>query len=449
MTGRTAMDQATHVTTGALPRQPRITQALILIALAALGISVYLATASMGQAPIAGCGDDAGCDRVLASSWSSWLGVPTSLLAAATWLVGLIAVLACIVSRRDEARRVAWSVVLAVGVAAAGAAVWFIALQLTVLREICLYCMAAHGLALLFVLLVIVALVRFGRGGVSGIGGRRMGIAVAAAAVGVALLIGGQVLSPDARHVELGLETLAPVPPDESEPSTTAAAADRGVIRDSGPGPDRTISIGNFITFNAHEVAMVGSPDAPHIIATFFCYTCPHCGDLHRALAAARQRYDASRFAIATFPTPLEGLCNPVRAGMPTPPRYEGACEYAMIALAVWRTEPAKFEAYEHWFFETSDPRPVETVRAHAADLVGADRLRQALDDPATRALLDRGIAFMNSFPPEHVTVPMTFMGQRTILAGAPTRAELFRRIETEFGLSAAQGLDDVNAISP
>lgn len=424
------MGQATDMTTGALPRQPRITQALILVALAALGITVYLTIASLGRMHVAGCGDDAGCDRVLASSWSSWLGVPTSLLAALVWLTGLAAATGCAVARRDEARRLAWGVALAVGLVAGGAALWFIALQLWVLREICLYCMTAHALALLFAMLVMVGFARVG------VGRGPTAAAVIAGAAGVAVLIAGQMLRPDARHVELEIASLASPPAQAVDPSQPAAAADRGVIRDSGPGPERTIAIGNFVSFKAHEVAMVGSPDAPHIIAVFFCYTCPHCADLHRSLAAARQRYGASQFAIATFPTPLEGRCNPARVGMPMLPRYEGACDYAMIALAVWRADPARFEAYEHWFFAARDLRPIDEARTYAAELVGRERFETCFDEPATRALLDQGVAFMNSFPPDRVTVPMTFMGRSTLLAGAPTQAELFRRIEDEFGLS-------------
>ena len=60
--------------------------AMRLLALAALCLSVYLSSLTLGTDAIAGCdGSDAGCDEVLQSPWSQWLGVPVSVFGAAVY----------------------------------------------------------------------------------------------------------------------------------------------------------------------------------------------------------------------------------------------------------------------------------------------------------------------------------------------------------------------------
>src|SRR3954466_9824139 len=58
-----------------------------LLAWLAFGIASYLAWHAMTQTAVAGCGmgSAAGCDVVLTSSWSKWLGVPVAVLGLACY----------------------------------------------------------------------------------------------------------------------------------------------------------------------------------------------------------------------------------------------------------------------------------------------------------------------------------------------------------------------------
>lgn len=117
------------------------------LALVAVGVSSYLSWVTWQQSTVAGCtgGSLADCDEVLSSSGSKWLGVPVSILGAATYL-GILAVV------WPAAMRGGWlmTVLLSFAMMAAGAGVWFIINQAFIVKHICLYCMTVHlcGLAI-------------------------------------------------------------------------------------------------------------------------------------------------------------------------------------------------------------------------------------------------------------------------------------------------------------
>jgi len=121
--------------------------AILLLSLLAIGISSYLTWTSWQQADVAGCtgGEGFGCDEVLGTSWSKWLGLPVSMLGGLTY-VGIL-VFAWPAAKRPSG----WSgtMLLSLALIAAGAAVWFIGLQAFVLRYFCPYCMVVHSCGLL------------------------------------------------------------------------------------------------------------------------------------------------------------------------------------------------------------------------------------------------------------------------------------------------------------
>src|SRR3954464_6810665 len=60
---------------------------LRVLAWLAFGVASYLAWHAMTQTAVAGCtvGSNAGCDVVLTSSWSKWLGIPVAVLGLACY----------------------------------------------------------------------------------------------------------------------------------------------------------------------------------------------------------------------------------------------------------------------------------------------------------------------------------------------------------------------------
>jgi uncharacterized membrane protein len=89
-----------------------------------------------------GAGDPKACDEVLSSSWSAWLGIPVAVaglacyasLAGASVLIGM---------QRSPASRWIDTVFIMLATVAAGASLWFIAIQLLVIGKICPFCLVA------------------------------------------------------------------------------------------------------------------------------------------------------------------------------------------------------------------------------------------------------------------------------------------------------------------
>src|SRR5215213_1710632 len=60
---------------------------LAVLAWLAFGVASYLAWHAVAQTSVAGCtvGSNVGCDVVLSSSWSKWLGIPVAVLGLACY----------------------------------------------------------------------------------------------------------------------------------------------------------------------------------------------------------------------------------------------------------------------------------------------------------------------------------------------------------------------------
>ena len=120
---------------------------ITVLALVALGVSGYLTWVTWQADSVAGCTAESSfdCDSVLASRWSKWLGLPVSLLGMMTYaaIVGLVWPAA---SRPNSLPVTA---LLAASLLAAGAASWFVGLQVIQLQSFCLYCLTAHCCGLL------------------------------------------------------------------------------------------------------------------------------------------------------------------------------------------------------------------------------------------------------------------------------------------------------------
>jgi uncharacterized membrane protein/protein-disulfide isomerase len=122
-----------------------------LLCLAGLCISGYLAWTALQMQPVFGCGSGGivDCSHVLNSRWSKVGGMPVSIPAVALY-GSLLALLSFVRRPAPVALQQSLWAALAFGFLAAGlAAVWFISIQLGVLRHICPWCMAAHTCSLI------------------------------------------------------------------------------------------------------------------------------------------------------------------------------------------------------------------------------------------------------------------------------------------------------------
>lgn len=157
--------------------------------LLALGISSYLTYASITSSEIAGCngGKIFDCGHVLYSKWSKLAAFPVSGLAMLTYTLMLFATAVVSLDRLSNGiRHNSWTAVTGLSIAASLAAVYFIFLQVVVLKHLCAYCLIAHGCGLAITFMVL---------RVSRISMPRLTSVASMAAVGIAVMVAVQINS--------------------------------------------------------------------------------------------------------------------------------------------------------------------------------------------------------------------------------------------------------------
>jgi len=391
-----------------------------LVAVAAAG---YLAWVSIRAGDAAGgCAGlpQFDCEHVLANPrWSTWLGLSVSLPAvgvylavfAASWLIGP--------KCPPRAKRIAWAALTWLVPMAAGAALWFLAIMALVIHKLCLYCLLTHtcGLTIAALILPHVPWRRESR------------LAAAGAAVGLIVLIGGQILFPPKLRAE-ALDEGAPRgttdAPGNSGPNSVAAPDAIPTPPETGwPSADDPVIVAGRLIINPRNHPIIGDPDAPHVVVKLFDYTCKHCRRLHGFLEEARQRY-GSQLAVVVLPVPMNTDCN--RFVDFTHEDHRKACDYARLALAVWRIDRGKFEAYHHWLMASTRPPPVLEATIRAEELVGREALQQARDGPEVAQAIE---CYTRLFGQIRGAIPKLILANRHVTKGEANDArEIFDLLE-------------------
>jgi uncharacterized membrane protein len=152
---------------------------------------------------------------VLSSRWSKFLGLPVSVPAFALYCVVMTALFLCGPAAKRSLVRAAWGVVTVGAISAGLAALWFLSLQVFAVGHLCAYCIAAHlcGLALCLAVLWKRPL-----------GGRMTANLTGVAVLGVATLIGTQVLSAPPQTFKV--EHYSPQPPATASSAPAASKSD-------------------------------------------------------------------------------------------------------------------------------------------------------------------------------------------------------------------------------
>ncbi len=360
-----------------------------LVALLAAGLSIYLAVISMQHRGAIGCGGNlVDCDAVLSSRWSSWLGLPVAVPAAVMYVV--ILALVCRFGWSLSSPGRARSLLAALTLIAAAAAVWFIALQVGVIGAFCPFCTAVHlcGLALAgyawFIMEPAPKRQRWIAGGIAGLM--------------LAVLIAGQ---------------LAYAPPTHRLMRYTVGNRELAIDVDAEP--------------------IAGSPAAAHVLVKVFDYTCSHCRTLHHDLEKVLPLY-GNRVAVVLLPMPLNRRCNPYVFG--TAPVHEPACDMARLALAVWHVAPEKFLDFHHWLLAGDAAPSLGDARRKAAELLGDQPLAAALAGDAVENHLQRNVEIYGRLGGG--PIPKLLIDPQTILVGPPeSPAVLIDALDQTLGLTA------------
>jgi len=146
----------------AVPMWLRLTT--FLVALAGLGVSIYLTIAHFTEATLAGCNETAGlvnCTKVTTSPQSYVFGIPVAVLGLAFYLF-MVAIMSPWAWR--AARREVHLVRIAALIAGMGFVLYLLYAELFIIGSICLYCTSVHALTFILFVLTMFAAASWGLG---------------------------------------------------------------------------------------------------------------------------------------------------------------------------------------------------------------------------------------------------------------------------------------------
>ena len=417
----------------AIPPTPAwLLWARVLLAVAILGAG-YLAWLAIHNGPAAGCGPESGCNKVLQSRWAYWLDLPVSVPAVLVYLA-LLGVTVLLQKRPSpDDQRGSWAAIIILSVIVAGAALWFVGLQVFVIKAFCKFCMTAHACGFAAALLCLkntplaadpdTPMWTTGSGK-RGVPRQAVFSLVLIGLAGVAVLAGGQMLFQKQRNVVKVLPvagaraTKTAASPSSASTNHSTPKAPGGPSTDQPVSPNarliapRTLLLySNQFVIKFDDVPMIGSPDSPHIIVFLFDYTCSHCRAVHPLLVQACQQF-SNQLGVVCLPVSLSPQCNPFVPRIRSH-ASSNSCEYARLDLAVWRAKPEAQRQFDDWMFASVEPPPLKQAREYAAQLVGADKLESALADPwiQQQILTDCQLHRASSLAVESSALPQIIMG--------------------------------------
>lgn len=396
------------------PRKALLLRLLLqVLCLVGLGMSAWLTALKLtGRIDtLAGCGAGSGCAQVLGSRWSMVLGViPVSVPAMAVYL----AVSLGLWYRGLDGPKMRMFLAALLG----GAALWFGMLQV-VATGFCPYCLAIHVTGVLVAIGILVLDQPSWQGRwKDALGPAMLGLS------GVLLLALVQFFGPAPPTHRL--EALEPPTPEAAPgPGREAQSSSPDAIprNPHASGTGRLVPfMGGQKEFRVGSVPLVGNPDARHIFAKYFDYTCDSCRTVHGQLTELLAAHPDD-YAVMMIPVPLDRACNPQ-----LPPgllNHDDACEIARCALAVWRHAPEAFPEMHNRLFT-----PGITL-AEAQAEAGRHMDPALLEDPETVRWLDafirQDIEDFGRMVQRTPVMPKVLIYDTKILQGAPRDANALR----------------------
>ncbi len=381
----------------------RLIPCIIWVALA-FSLSLYLGWASWKGGGVAGCGPNSGCDQVLGSKWSYVGPIPVSfgaILIDALWLLGLIKLAS---GHQQKLHR---QFFLFCAALVGSSAVWFVMLQLLVLKAICPYCMVAHFCGLMAAVLTF----RYYFGNTYG-----RGLALAGGILPTVVIGMIQVYFPHSTQ-------LASVVPQQASPAVSE-------------NKERVLSLYNgAFKLKPSELPMLGSTNAEHIMVSLFDYTCHHCREMHGFLKRQLTNYPG-QFGIISLPMPLDADCNWIMKK--TPVAHANACNYAQLGLAVFLAAPTKSSEFDEWLFTGEKPPPIHLAQQRAKDIVGPEALKRALADEWVKSRIQEDISLYasNYHKIRKGQMPQLILGDLVSVGVISKQADFDKMVASQWGLT-------------
>jgi len=199
---------------------------------------------------------------------------------------------------------------------------------------------------------------------------------------------------------------------------------------DSGPGPDREITVlSRRARLRPHDHPMLGSPDAKHVIVCLYDYTCPHCQTHHRALQQALKRY-GDQLGVILLSVPREQKCNPLIKTHSA--NKQGACYRAEAGMALWRARPELYADFDAWMYEVEGVRTDAEIRKYIVDRIGEEAYSTAIADPWIAREIEQSVKVYRKVIEisRNAGIPRLIVGSTLVAGGDEASDELFAVLE-------------------
>lgn len=232
---------------------------------------------------------------------------------------------------------------------------------------------------------------------------------------------------------------------DTSEAATgdegTAGAAAKSAPPDVAPRPKRVVTLlDGSVTLDMNQHAVLGNPEAKHVVLEFVSYDCSHCRNMHRMVHRALARY-GDQVAVVIMTIPAESDCNKEVAAKNS---IIGACATARMAIGVAKLEPAKFEDFHNWLMSGKDrpPSPAQAVQ-RAYSVVGRDRMKEMPRDDLQKQITQYVDLFIKikskTADPKKVGLPLMVVGNQILSGSQESEEKVFSAWEESLGIQPSR----------
>jgi uncharacterized membrane protein/protein-disulfide isomerase len=252
-------------------------------------------------------------------------------------------------------------------------------------------------------------------------------------------------LSPDAQSytvnrvgdVDSSTDGESVKPLDDTGHADDESASDASSSAETAPALTREVTFLNGrIKINVYDEAVLGSPEAKHIVLELMDYTCPHCRKAYAQIEDGLDRY-GDQVAVVIMPVPLELECNKMVPS--TDPMHRGACKFAELTLAVAKADPRKFADF-HGFLLADEDKPPTSAQAviRAFRMTDRKKLREVSDDPKIKARIQNYIRLFSTLSAQNrgsetsFGLPVQIIGD-TVISGDMTTDEMLAAWEKGF----------------
>ena len=390
-------------------------------------LALYLASISFTQTYLPGCGEATGCHELLGSQWAHLFGIPASFPAVALYLITVLA--AGAFEARDQRT---WLGTLGEisALMITVAAVWFMSLQMFVLKNLCMWCSLTHVFGLSGVLFLMIS--------------RRLqprpddteedwaetrllrnhGLFTAVRALAVALGVTALAVGPFVNKVNHN--RIGSLAAGSGELSTNAA-------------PLLTYDFGR-ISVNPADLPRLGSASASEFALALTDYTCDFCRLYHSIMKAAAE-HRGEQFAIVLLPAA----------------RDDNAALVQQIMLCLYKADKGKFESLSSELLAGTHPALGEAVRMTARGLLGEAEWKEAENLYAPWAVeqikLTRELRALNQKSLYSTRLPQLMAGPRVLMGYTDNTSDIGKFLDSALGApvtaKAAAGTTPADAPPP